>query len=125
MKYQDLKEYSLSINSFNNPDELKRADAACLLIMRLILLTPGRIQTHPEMGVGLITKYRFMYDTELQKLKKLITDQINLYLPELNLTSVELTLNPKDLKELIIQIKIENTLYVLQTEGETLKLANL
>ena len=125
MKYQDLKEYSLSINSFNNPDELKRADAACLLIMRLILLTPGTIQTHPEMGVGLITKYRFMYDTELQKLKKLITDQINLYLPELNLTSVELTLNPKDLKELIIQIKIENTLYVLQTEGETLKLANL
>ena len=125
MKYQDLKEYSLSINSFNNPDELKRADAACLLIMRLILLTPGTIQTHPEMGVGLITKYRFMYDTELQNLKKLITDQINLYLPELNLTSVELTLNPKDLKELIIQIKIENTLYVLQTEGETLKLANL
>ena len=125
MKYQDLKEYSLSINSFNNPDELKRADAACLLIMRLILLTPGTIQTHPEMGVGLITKYRFMYDTELQNLKKLITDQINLYLPELNLTSVELTLNPKDLKELIIQIQIENTLYVLQTEGETLKLANL
>ena len=125
MKYQDLKEYSLSINSFNNPDELKRADAACLLIMRLILLTPGTIQTYPEMGVGLITKYRFMYDTELQNLKKLITDQINLYLPELNLTSVELTLNPKDLKELIIQIKIENTLYVLQTEGETLKLANL
>ena len=125
MKYQDLKEYSLSINSCNNPDELKRADAACLLIMRLILLTPGTIQTHPEMGVGLITKYRFMYDTELQNLKKLITDQINLYLPELNLTSVELTLNPKDLKELIIQIKIENTLYVLQTEGETLKLANL
>lgn len=125
MKYQDLKEYSLSINSFNNPDELKRADAACLLIMRLILLTPGTIQTHPEMGVGLITKYRFMYDTELQNLKKVITDQINLYLPELNLTSVELTLNPKDLKELIIQIKIENTLYVLQTEGETLKLANL
>ena len=125
MKYKDLKEYSLSINSFNNPDELKRADAACLLIMRLILLTPGTIQTHPEMGVGLITKYRFMYDTELQNLKKVITDQINLYLPELNLTSVELTLNPKDLKELIIQIKIENTLYVLQTEGETLKLANL
>ena len=125
MKYQDLKEYSLSINSFNNPDELKRADAACLLIMRLILLTPGTIQTYPEMGVGLITKYRFMYDTELQNLKKLITDQINLYLPELNLTSVELTLNPKDLKELIIQIRIENTLYVLQTEGETLKLANL
>lgn len=125
MKYQDLKEYSLSINSFNNPDELKRADAACLLIMRLILLTPGTIQTHPEMGVGLITKYRFMYDTELQNLKKVITDQINLYLPELNLTSVELTLNPKDLKELIIQIQIENTLYVLQTEGETLKLANL
>lgn len=125
MKYQDLKEYSLSINNFNNPDELKRADAACLLIMRLILLTPGTIQTHPEMGVGLITKYRFMYDTELQNLKKVITDQINLYLPELNLTSVELTLNPKDLKELIIQIQIENTLYVLQTEGETLKLANL
>ena len=125
MKYQDLKEYSLSINSFNNPDELKRADAACLLIMRLILLTPGTIQTHPEMGVGLITKYRFMYDTELQNLKKVITDQISLYLPELNLTSVELTLNPKDLKELIIQIQIENTLYVLQTEGETLKLANL
>lgn len=125
MKYEDLKEYSLSINNFNNPDELKRADAACLLIMRLILLTPGTIQTHPEMGVGLITKYRFMYDTELQNLKKVITDQINLYLPELNLTSVELTLNPKDLKELIIQIQIENTLYVLQTEGETLKLANL
>lgn len=125
MKYEDLKEYSLSINNFNNPDELKRADAACLLIMRLILLTPGTIQTHPEMGVGLITKYRFMYDTELQNLKKVITDQINLYLPELNLTSVELTLNPKDLKELIIQIQIENTLYVLQTEGEILKLANL
>ena len=72
MKYEDLKEYSLSINNFNNPDELKRADAACLLIMRLILLTPGTIQTHPEMGVGLITKYRFMYDTELQNLKKVI-----------------------------------------------------
>lgn len=122
---ENFTEYTLSIDDFNKPEKLQKVDAICLMIMRLILLSPGSIQSHPEMGVGLITKYRFMYDTELSNLKNEITKQISKYLPDLNLVGVELTLNPKDIKELIIEITISSTIYVLETVGDTIKLSEL
>lgn len=85
-------EYVLSLNKFGTPKVLKDTnsdEATQTLITRLILMDPGTIQSHPEMGVGLISKYRFMYVDEIDELRNNIKLQMNKYLPFLQNVTVE------------------------------------
>ena len=59
-----ITEESLSIDNFNDPKIFKNAEALMLLLSRLVLLEPGVFQSHPDMGVGLLTNYRYKIDTE-------------------------------------------------------------
>ena len=79
-----LKEYNLSVNDFNEPLVDEGAKAVCTLLARLILLEPGTIQSHPDMGVGIISKFRFSFTGRAAELKGLIESQINKYLPSLS-----------------------------------------
>ena len=54
-----MKEHVLSLNNFNMPKVYNGSDAEYILIVRLLLLEPGKIQTHPYMGVGIISRYRY------------------------------------------------------------------
>ena len=56
-----LKEYSLSTDSYKTPLTYKNFNAFGTLMMRLMLLEPGTITHSPEMGLGLISKYRYMH----------------------------------------------------------------
>lgn len=97
-----------------------------MLLVRLMLLNPGTIQTHPDMGVGIVTKWRYCDIDQLVDLQLEISRQISTYLPSLRLTNVSLKAKPNS-KELIIEITANGVLYSLETDNEnnTIKLANL
>lgn len=121
-----IKEYLFTIDKFNKPKELDDNEATYMLLIRLMLLTPGTIQTHPDMGVGIVTKWRYCDVDQLGDLQLEITRQISTYLPTVKLVSVNVKAKPKS-KELIIEIKANNVLYSMETDNEnnTIKLANL
>lgn len=79
-----------------------------LLLTRLVLLEPGTIQSHPEMGVGLHSKYRFAVEGCERDLKADIEQQIAKYLPDFN--GVKISVTRKD-KALFIAAEIDRTLY--------------
>ena len=82
-KKSDFKEYLLSINEFIQPKVLSGDQAAYTDIIRLFLLNPGTNQTHPEMGIGIRTRYRFSDASEISTLREEVKDQMKTYLPNL------------------------------------------
>lgn len=121
-----MKEHVLSINNFGVPKVLLYKDAICTLIIRLLLLTPGGMQSRPGMGVGIIAKWRYMDMEKITNLQQEITEQMALYLPSLQGVDVQLEVN-KDNKELIIKISVNSTLYILETDliNNNIKLINI
>lgn len=79
----EFREYVLSTNEFMQPKVLKKDQAAYTDIIRLFLLDPGTNQTHPEMGIGIRSRYRFSDTSEIFKLEQEVKDQMQLYLPNL------------------------------------------
>ena len=60
-----LKEYVIGTNDFKQPEEYLGKKAVGLLVERLLLLEPGTDPMRPEMGVGLVSKYRYMFPDRL------------------------------------------------------------
>ena len=79
----EFREYLLSINEFMQPKVLKKDQAAYTDILRLFLLEPGTNQTHPQMGIGIRSRYRFSDTSEISKLEQDVKDQMKTYLPNL------------------------------------------
>ena len=91
-----MKEHVLSLNNFGMPKVFNDNDSAHVLIIRLILLEPGKFQSHPDMGVGIRSRYRFNNEENfLMNLQNDIKKQIDKYLPELSATDVIVTNNNK------------------------------
>lgn len=90
-----MKEHVLSLNEFGMPRVFEESDTNYILIVRLLLLEPGIFQSHPEMGVGLKSRYRYNNSEDfLLSLKRDISSQIQKYLP--TLASQDITLQFKD-----------------------------
>lgn len=85
----DTTEPLLSIDKKNLPLVAKDGDAMSLLLIRLILMEPGLIQTHPDMGVGLVSRYRYCNESDMKQLNNLIKSQINCYLPQFAVNEVK------------------------------------
>ena len=120
-----MNEYLMSVDDFYSPKIVKNNDAIYTLLIRLLQLEPGSIQTHPEMGVGLVSKYRFAdAETAPEDLKSDIQDQIATYLPQLNVVQVRTYVNNK---VLFIEIEVNDTLYKfsVQKDSDTIELASL
>ena len=107
-----MKDYALDIDSFLNPVEYTGKSALEILICRLILLEPGTIETHPEMGVGLISRFRHAPRSELKTLDRRITDQITKYLPGVYGVEVKTSLTSKT-GELKIAVKANDQIFAL------------
>ena len=89
-----MEAHVLSLNDFNMPKVFSASDSAYIHIIQLILLEPGKYQSHPNMGVGIRSKYRHNNeDNFLISLQSNIESQIASYLPELVDVSVTLTHN--------------------------------
>lgn len=88
-----MEAHVLSLNNFKMPKVFSASDSAYVHIIYLLLLDPGKFQSHPIMGVGLRSRYRFVNDDNfLQNLQTDITNQINTYLPELSIVDVSVNL---------------------------------
>jgi len=120
-----LNEYTLSVDKFERPAKKSNEDAIYLLLVRLLLLTPGTIQTHPEMGVGLVTRFRYMSMERLSELQAEISKQIATYLP--NLMGVNVEVEQLSAVDIRIKIKVATTLYIFNTDfvNQTIKLSEL
>lgn len=123
MEVIKIKEYGLTTNSFNEPIEHDNADTAFILIKRLILLNPGTYPNHPNMGVGLFSKWKFSDMNNMNDLKAEIQNQITQYLPQYQLSNIEIS--KKAQNELLITIQVENIIYTMETTSGELKLVDL
>ena len=101
-------EVLLSLNSFGKPKTVNGNEAIYYLLTRLLLLEKGTIQSHPDMGVGLVSRYRYAFEDKYRDLQHDIQDQINTYLPELS--GVQVTVSYSD-KSFVIDIAIDSILY--------------
>ena len=111
-----MKESTMTVNSFNEPLDYKNRDAIALLLLRLLLLEPGTNNSHPEMGVGIVSKYRFSMDDDLEELKTDIKNQIATYLPEFIVHNVDLVLKNKIL---YITIQVNEEYYAFELNEQT------
>jgi hypothetical protein len=105
--FVDKTEPLLSVDKYYKPLVAKDENYATLLLVRLILLEPGTFQTHPDCGVGLVSKFRYATDVDMIELQKRIKDQIMLYLPQYSLVNVKCELGDnKTGEEKVIKIYI-------------------
>lgn len=119
-----VKDAFFSVNKFNEPLTVEGVDAIYTLLIRLMLLTPGTSEINPNMGVGIVTKWRYCDYNDLPDLKSTIEDQISTYLPELQGVNVTVEPSSDDDKEVLIDIEVNSVLYTLKTDwvNNTLKL---
>lgn len=103
-----LNEYTLSTDNFKQPKVVQGREAVGLLVARLILLEPGTDPIRPNMGLGLVSRYRDMFPNKLPELRRALYSQIETYLPQFS--GVEITLTTKE-GQLIFDIKVGETAY--------------
>lgn len=109
-----IKEYLMTTNNFDRPKVVKNQDAIYTLLVKLALLEPGTYESHPDMGLGLHSKYRYSFDAD--KVRTDFLKQIQTYLPMF--TNIEVLTEIKD-HYLIIQVRIDDTIYPLYLNTET------
>ena len=111
----EYREYLLKFDDFGNGKIFTDQQAIACLLTRLIVLEPGTNPLFPEMGVGIVSKYRYVTEDHENDLRKDIRNQISRYLPEANCTNIEFTHN--DDKTIDIKITIDGTLYTYQSSS--------
>ena len=113
-------EYTFSVDNFGDPKVLKNAAAIATILTRLLLLEPGTIQSHPNMGVGLVSKYRYTIEDKLITLRDDFRYQIEKYLPQYQGVEVQVYLEGKIC---YINATIDNIIYAFfyDTESNDLK----
>lgn len=104
-----FREYLLDTDDFKQPKVLYGKKAIGLIICRLLLLEPGTDPMRPEMGVGLVSKYRYMFPDQLPELKRDIAKQLNDYL--FPYQQVGITLWAETDKTLRIDVIVDDNAY--------------
>ena len=115
-----IREYVLSLDDYNNPKILEGEDAIVVLLIRLFLMNPGDIETHPNMGIGLYKNYRNMDMDNIIELEQEAQKQIEEYLPMLQNVGVSVSQSTTNSKVMVIEIQVGNTIYSLMNNGESL-----
>lgn len=103
-----LKEYVIGTDDFKQPEEYVGKKAVGLLIERLLLLEPGTDPLRPEMGVGLVSKYRYMFPDKLNELKNNVADQLERFLFPYQTVNIKFIV---DNHELTIDITVDDNTY--------------
>lgn len=111
-----MTEYLLSTDEFSQPKELTDQTAFGVLLVRMLLLQPGTNPLHPDMGVGLVPKYRFITNEDMPELTSRIKNQIQTYFPIQYSANAQVYLEIKPSKYLKITIITDGTSYVFDTE---------
>ena len=114
-----MQAHLLSLNNFNMPLVYSGDVADYAHIVYLLLLEKGKFQSHPDMGVGIRSRYRFTSEENmLNNLQEDIKDQISKYLPSLeNVTNVTVNLFDED-KFIGILIEANDGVYAISYNKE-------
>ena len=99
----------MALNEFNMPKVFKDLTGNYMHVIYLILLDKGKFQSHPDMGVGLRSRYRFT--NAIEALKDDITEQMATYLPDIKNVSVDVSLTDDHILGIIVSS--EEASYVL------------
>jgi len=114
----------LGINNFGKPKEVNQEAFIYTQLVRLILLEPGTIQTHPEMGIGIASRYRYKdLDEAIRELKTDLQKQVSIYLPELS--GVEIDVSQQGDKGISLKFNINGVLYDFNYDTNSGKLESL
>lgn len=103
-----ISEFSFSVDDFQDPKTYKDPEAISVLLTRLLLLEPGTIQSHPDAGVGLYSRYAYSVEGSANSLEADYQKQIETYLPRFQGARVNVT--EKD-GMFNIAVEIDGTLY--------------
>ena len=110
-----LKEYIIGTDDFKQPKKVLGKKAIGVLLVRLLLLEPGTDPMRPEMGVGLVSKYRYMFPDNLGELKRDISDQLARFLFPYQRIGINMKVEDKELR---MDITINDTTYKYVTEEQ-------
>lgn len=112
-----ITEFKFSVDDFRNPELAKDAEAISMLLIRLLLLEPGTFQSHPNMGIGLYSRYRYGFEGQTaSELESDFKKQIEEYLPRFQGVKVNVSDTGKALK---ISIEIDSVLYGIYYDKDT------
>lgn len=104
-----LKEYALSVNEFNKPAEARGKKAIGVLLVRLLLMDKGTDPMRPNMGVGIVSRYRYMFAEQCPELVADIREQLRTYLlPYSSIGRIDARVEDK---ELYLDIEINDETY--------------
>ena len=103
-----ISEFSFTVDDFQDPKSYKDPEAISVLLTRLLLLEPGTLQSHPEAGVGLYSRYAYSVEGSAHSLKADFQRQIETYLPRFQ--GARVTVTEKD-GMYNIAVEIDGTLY--------------
>lgn len=109
-----VSEGLLSIDQYNKPMVLKDADAIAILLLRLLVMTPGTNYLHPEMGVNMRARYRYCSEDDMEDLNQEIITQINTYLPSYSTSSVNCEYQDGNIR---VSINVDDTVFNYATGG--------
>ena len=111
-----ITEFSFSVDDFENPKKYKDAEAVAVLLTRLLLLEPGTIQSHPDAGVGLYSRFAYSMQGTAGELQGEFQRQIDKYLPQFS--GAKVTVKEKD-KVFMIGVEINSILYGIYYDRDT------
>lgn len=120
-----LKEYALSVNEFNQPAEARGKRAIGVFLIRLLLMDKGTDPMRPDMGVGIVSRYRYMFEEQCSELISDIRQQIQTYLLSYSNFLVEAKVVDK---ELVLDITINDETYSFKSmnlNSETMTLIEI
>lgn len=108
-----LKEYSMSVNDFKQPAEAKGKKAIGVFLVRLLLMEKGTDPMRPNMGIGIVSRYRYMFEEDCIELERDIRTQLQTYLlPYMNISTIKAEVIDK---ELHLTIVIDDNTYSYKT----------
>jgi hypothetical protein len=113
-------DHLLTTDDFRRPMVLKGNNAIGVLLVRLLLMTPGTNPLYPTMGVGLGTRYRFISADDIDVIRAEIERQMDLYLPIAATSKTSVILKIGNAKYLSVVIFIDDQSYLYNTEDSPL-----
>ena len=111
-----VTEFAFSVDDFKNPKSFKNPEAVSTLLIRLLLLEPGTLQSHPEAGLGLYSRYSYSTEGTALKLQGEYQSQIERFLPQFQ--GARVTVKEKN-KTFRISVEIDNTMYAISYDIDT------
>lgn len=117
-----MNEYLLDVDKRQQPKVFTKYEGDRINVFRLIMLEPGTFPTHPTLGVGLVSRWRFRdVDTIKSSLASTIEAQLKDFMPQLIDPQVTVTIVNNNNKNIInISVKVNGELtYTFKVDEET------